>query len=283
MRSIADRLAELFSPERLLRYLADDLLPDLLVAVLTFAAFYLLWRLLRRAANGVLARTALDTTARRFVETVLKYVILTVGGVTALGQLGVNTGSMLASLGVAGLTIGFAAKDALSNIISGIFIFWDRPFVIGDHIEIGGQYGTVEAITMRSTRVVTPDGRMLAIPNTEIVNSIVASYTNFPHLRLDVGVTVAVTENLGRIRELLLGLVRDPPCYLKDPAPRLVVTELNDYNVALELRVWIDDEREHVARRFELREEMFATLTEAGVEMPFQTFTLTPVTVNRGS
>ena len=97
--------------------------------------------------------------------TAVKYTVLTVGVVSALGQVGINTGSLLASLGIAGLTIGFAARDALSNIISGIFIFWDRPFVIGDLIEVNSQYGRVDRITLRSTRVVTVDGRMLAIPN----------------------------------------------------------------------------------------------------------------------
>ncbi len=116
----------------------------------------------------------------------LKYVILSIALVSALNQVGVHTGSLLASLGVLGLTIGFAARDALSNVISGIFIFWDRPFVIGDLVEIEDKYGRVQAITMRSTRVVTPDGKMLAIPNNTIVNSTVASYTNFPHLRLDI-------------------------------------------------------------------------------------------------
>jgi small conductance mechanosensitive channel len=83
----------------------------------------------------------------------------------------------LASLGIAGLTLGFAAKDTLSNVISGLFIFWDRPFVVGDLIEMDGKYGRVEDITLRSTRVVTPDGKMLAIPNSAIVNSSVWSRT----------------------------------------------------------------------------------------------------------
>ena len=87
-------------------------------------------------------------------------------------------------------------------MISGLFIFWDRPFVIGDFVEVGGQYGRVESITMRSTRVVTSDGRMLAVPNSLVVNTTLASYTNFPHLRLDVSFTVGVTENLQRVRGL---------------------------------------------------------------------------------
>jgi len=171
--------------------------PNLLSAIIIMVLFWATWRVARRGADAVIRRTKLDPTAANFVQTVIKYVLLTIGGVTSLGKVGVNTASILTSLGVAGLTIGFAAKDALSNMISGLFIFWDRPFVIGDLVEIGGEYGRVESITIRSTRVVTPDGRMLAVPNSTVVNTTVASYTNFPHLRLDVAFTVVLPKTWG--------------------------------------------------------------------------------------
>jgi small conductance mechanosensitive channel len=134
---------------------------------------------------------------------------------------------------------------------------------------------------MRSTRVVTVDGKMLAIPNSQIVNSSVASYTNFPNLRLDVDFTVAVTENLGRIRALLLEMVEDDERFLAEPEPTVVVTALNDYNVAMCLRVWLEDERKHITVRFEVREKLFETLREAGVDMPYETFAFTPVQIEK--
>ncbi|MCA9558805.1 MAG: mechanosensitive ion channel family protein [Myxococcales bacterium] len=275
MGEVLDRLADRFGPEAIAAWLSAKL-PDLLVALATFAVFYLLWRLVDRAIKVVAHRTAADITARSFIEATAKYVLLTVGTVAALGQVGIDTASIIASLGILGLTIGFAARDALSNIISGIFIFWDRPFVLGDLVEIDGHYGRVDAITMRSTRVVTVDGRMLAIPNNAVVNSTVASYTNFPHLRLDVDVTVGTGEDLGRVRRLLLAVVEGDARYLTEPAPAVVVTALNDYNVAVQLRAWIDDERQHTALRVELRERMFEALRGADVEMPFETFSVDP-------
>jgi len=276
--TIVERLQEQFSIERIGGYLAGDLIPNLIVAAVTFFVFYILWRLLKRGLR-YLEETNLDETARSFVEQVVKYVVFTIGVVSALGQMGVDTSSILASLGVAGLTIGFAAKDTLSNLISGIFIFWDRPFVVDDLIEIGGEYGRVEEITMRSTRVVTNDGRMLAIPNSTIVNSTVASYTNFPNLRIEVDVTVGVEEDLGRIRKLLLELVEDDERFLATPKPAVVATALNDYNVALQLRGWLEDEREHISVRFEMRERIFECLRQAGVEMPYETLQLAPMQV----
>lgn len=274
MQEIIERLRELFSPTRIAAYLVDELLPDLVVAAVTLVAAWLAWRLLARASSAVLRKSELDQTAQTFIQTILQYTLLAIGVVTALAQLGVDTGSLLASLGVVGLTIGFAARDTLSNVISGLFIFWDRPFVISDLVEIEGAYGRVESITMRSTRVVTVDGRMLAIPNSQIVNSVVASYTNFPSLRLDIGFTVGVGEDLGRVREAALAVIRGDGRYLSEPAPAVVVTELNDYNVALELRVWLDNEREHLSARSQLREQLFEALRAAQVDMPYETLAI---------
>ena len=274
MKAALDRIWERFDLVNLLERFFLSFLPDALVAAVTFTAFYLLWRGANRAAMVVLRKTDMVPTGARFIQMVLRFAVLMVGAVTALAQLGINTGSLLASLGVAGLTIGFAARDALSNIISGLFIFWDRPFVIGDLIEVDNRYGRVQTITMRSTRVVTPDGKMLAVPNATIVNTTVASYTNFPHLRLDIGVTVGTGEDLGRVRRLLLDMVAGDTRLMPEPAPAVVVTALNDYNVSLELRVWLRSEAEHLSVRPEIRERVFETLRRAGVEMPFQTFTV---------
>ncbi|NNM35274.1 MAG: mechanosensitive ion channel family protein [Gemmatimonadetes bacterium] len=270
LAAIAARFREMFSPELLASSVASWG-ENLLFAVLTFLVYYALWRIVPILLVPVLKRLDVDATGRSFFQTTARVVILTLGLVAALGELGINTASLITSLGVAGLTIGFAARDALSNIISGVFIFWDRPFVLGDLIEIKDKYGRVDRITLRSTRVVTVEGKMLAIPNAEVVNSTVASYTNFPHLRLDVSVTIGVAEDLGRVRELLLGVVRGDDDFMEEPAPELVVNEINDYNLLVTLRAWLRDERQHIGKRFQLRERAFEALRTAGVDMPNET------------
>ena len=277
--SIVTRLQEIFNPEILGGQIAEGV-SNLIVGLAIFLAFYLLWRILMLIMRRTLRKSTMDETSYSFVETAVKYTVLIIGLVSALDSVGVNTGALLTSLGIVGVTIGFAARDSLSNFISGIIIFIDRPFVIGDLVEIEDKYGRVSEITLRSTRVVTADGRMLAVPNTEIVNKTVASYTNFPNLRLDIPVTIAVDEDIEKTRQLLLGLVDGDPKYLKEPAPRVIVTALNDYNIALELQAWLKDERQHVEKRSELREKVFEVLNGAGVEMPFQIVQLAPVQVN---
>ncbi len=276
--SLVDRFAEAFDPAPLVQA-ASLWLPNLLIAAVTTFGFWLLGRILARAIDGLGKRSRIDATALSFLHGTTRLVVLTLGTVTVLSQIGVDVSGLITGLGVAGLTIGFAARDTLSNIISGVFIFWDRPFVIGDLVDVDGRYGRVEEITMRSTRIITVDGRMLAIPNATIVNSVVASYTNFPHLRIDVDVTVDVSSDIGRCREILLGLVDDPEVWMSEPAPVVVVTELGDYFVRLEVRAWVHNERDHIKRRMGLREAIFHAFNQAGVNMPYETIQLRPVLV----
>jgi small conductance mechanosensitive channel len=212
-----------------------------------------------------------DETSNIFIRSAIKYGLLVMAIVSGMAAAGINTSALLASLGIAGFTIGFAAKDAFSNLISGFLIYMDRPFVIGDLVEIEDNYGTVDQITLRSTRIITSDGKMLAVPNADIINKTVASYTNFPHLRLDIEATVGVEEDIGQVRQVMLEQVVGDPAFLDEPPPRVVVTQLNDYNVAVELQAWLDNERDHVIQRSGLRERVFEALNEAGIDMPYET------------
>ncbi|APD47946.1 MULTISPECIES: mechanosensitive ion channel family protein [unclassified Synechococcus] len=266
------------------RQMAENVLnwiPNAASAAGILFAYWVVWGLVRRSVKYAALRANLDRTALDFLLTILKYAILSLGVVMALGRLGINTTSLLASIGIAGITVGFAAKDVISNMISGLFIFWDRPFVLGDLVEVGGHYGRVESITMRSTRVVTPDGKMLAVPNSVVINTTVASYTNFPHLRIDIPFAVAVQENLGRVRSILLSMCHQNISLLDEPAPAVIVTDLNDYNVGMQLQVWLDDEEQHIVVRQQLYEQVFEALRKAGVDMPFQTLSLTSVEIER--
>lgn len=272
---VKNQLSENFNVDRLESWFLQNF-SGMVVALVYLLFFSLLWMVVSRSLRLIFKRVKLDATAASFVQEVLKYAIFCIGLLAALGALGINTTSILASLGVAGLTLGFAAKDTLSNIIAGIFIFWDRPFTTGDLVEIDGVYGRVEEITLRSTRIVTVDGKMVAIPNTNIVNDKVVSYTNFPHLRLDIDVTIGVEEDIDAVRELLLKAMERTQKYMSEPAPQVVLTALNDYNLALQVSAWISEERQHIQERFALRELVFNTLRTAGVEMPYETLAIQP-------
>lgn len=281
LQNIAIQLKQIFAPENLGTLFAQ-IFTKVVIGIVIMVVFYFGWRIAQIVMRMIFRRSGTNEMTSTFLLTLAKYSLLIIGLVTALDSAGIKVSAVLASLGIAGLTIGFAARDSLSNIIAGVLIFIDRPFVIGDLVEIEGFYGEVDKITLRSTRIVTSDGKMLAVPNTEIINKTVASYTNFPHLRIDIPVTVAVTEDIEKARQILLHLVNDKSIFLDKPQPRVVVKTLNDYNVELELQAWIQDERQHEAQRYELRERVFNALNAAGIEMPFETFTINSQTATSG-
>lgn len=278
LKEISQKLSEVFDPESIGALLAQGII-NLFLLIAVFTAFYVFWKGLYWVLQPIFRKSKMDETTTIFTNSIIKYGILIFGLITALDTVGIKTSAVLASLGIVGLTIGFAARDSLSNLISGLIIFLDRPFVIGDLVEVDGKYGRVDRITLRSTRIVTVDGKMLAVPNLDVVNKTVASYTNFPHLRIDVQVTVGVNEDLDKARAILLKLVEDGTIYMKSPEPSVVVQQLHDYNVLLELRVWIDDERDHIARRFKLREDIFKAFNSANVKMPYETIQLAPFNI----
>jgi len=275
-QNVFAELAQVFQPDQLGTILGEWLV-QLTSAVVVYLIFYLLWLLVSRIVISILRRSHQDETTRVFIRTIVKYTILIIGGLTALKVAGLDISAVLASLGIAGITIGFAARDAFSNLISGLLIFLDRPFVIGDLIEVGENYGRVDQITLRSTRIVTPDGRMLAVPNAEMINKTVASYTNFPNLRLDMNFTIGVNENIHQVRKLILDSISGDQDLLTDPEPRVLVTALNDYNIELELRVWLKNERVHVGKRADLREMLFNILRSAEIDMPYETIQITGI------
>ncbi len=273
MQQILERLREIFSVNRIANSIAH-FTPRLLIALIIFAFFYLCYRLLRFLLARVTRRAGVEPTATTFLLVALKYVVLIVGLVMALEELGLDVTTILEGIGIIGIALGFAAKDTLSNIIAGFFLFWDKPFVIGDLIEVSDEYGEVREITLRSTRIVTVDGKLISIPNSVIVNTKVRSYTMSPHLRLDIDVTIGVNEKITAAREVILGIVRGDPRFLTDPPAAVVVKTLGDYFVKLTLEVWLRDPRIHIPVREELREGIKNALDSAGIVMPYETIEL---------
>lgn len=256
MNKIWIKLQERFNPESASAWIYDYT-PNILTALLTFVIFWLLWKAMNRALEFAIKETSIDATLSGFFKGVLKYLVIGTGLFSALSELGVNTSSILASLGVVGMTIGFAAKDTLSNLISGIFIFWDRPFVVGDIVEIGSQYGKVSAVTLRSTRVVTPDGKMIAFPNSTVINSAVISYTNYPHLQITTEFTFPSSLDLEKVRKQFVNLIASNSLFMQQPIPEVNLKIADAQKAILKFSVWIEDETKHINLENILKETVF--------------------------
>jgi small conductance mechanosensitive channel len=244
-------------------------LPRLFAAGLLMAFFWGLFRLTRATFSHVLARAGFEHALIGMLLNVYRFSLMTFGIVMAAGQLGINVGAALAGLGVVGLTVGFAAKDTLSNIMAGFLIFWDKPFHVGDWVSLGGSEGQVAEITMRTTRLRTRNNTWIIIPNEAVINQVLVNHSTNGQTRLEVPVGIAYKEEIGAARRAILGAMESVDGLMRDPAPVVVVNSLGDSSVDLLIQVWIPDAEAEKPVFFRVLEAAKVALDEAGIEIPF--------------
>ena len=190
-------------------------------------------------------------------------------GTVVLDQLGVNIAVLIGGIGIAGIVAGFAARDSLENFIAGVTVLVDKPFGVGDYIKVDDQYGQVDEITLRSTRLRTVRNRIMVLPNTEMIKEKVMNHTKRNVLRLDIPFGIAYKERPDEAREVLLPIVEDDDRILSDPSPTAVVTEMDDSSVNMLLRFYLRDPSQEVPMRWEYTEKVRETLRDADIEIPF--------------
>jgi len=257
-----------------LRDRAIDFLPSLGAALVVLIVAFLLYRVTAGILRGLLRRTHADSAVQDIVLRLVKFLVFAFALVMAAGQLGFQVGSVLAGLGIVGLTVGLAAQDSLANLVAGITILWDRPFHIGDNVTIAGTYGQVRQIGLRTTRLLTVDQVDAILPNKMVINEKILNHTLTPQLRLNVPVGIGYDADIGAARQALLAAVAGHPQLAEDPKPKVVVKELGDSAVQLELRAWLRDPHKEREVFCELLELAKVTLDQAGIEMPFPQRTL---------
>ncbi len=244
--------------------------PQLVAAVLVLAAFWLLFRVTRRPLRAVLLKADFqETLVRLMVDNLYRYALMIVGLVMAASQLGINVAAALAGIGIAGIALGFAAQDSVANVISGILIFWDKPFIVGDWIKVEGEYGRVSDITLRTTRIRTNRNTWVVIPNKTIIDAVLENFSKKGELRLDIPVGIAYKEDIRAARAVLLDAVRSLPDVMTQPEPDVVVESLGDSSVNLLVRVWIERADALPRGTAAVVEAAKLSLDAAGIQIPF--------------
>jgi len=196
--------------------------------------------------------------------------------VIALDILGINVMPFIAGAGVAGVAIGFAAKDTLSNLIAGVLLIVDRPFEIGDRIEVwdaprgSATWGDVIDIGLRATKIRTTDNIVIVIPNNKIMTRDIINYTLISDsIRVRINVGIAYDADVRKASDILIGLAKDVPWASKNPPPKVVVRNFGDSAVDLQLRIWIDDARQRMNTISTITDRTKTAFDEAGIEIPF--------------
>lgn len=247
-----------------------EFLPQLAIAILLLLGAVILFRVTRPVLASVLNRAHFQAALiDLLVDKIYRYAIIGIGLIMAIDQLGVNVTAALAGVGVVGIAIGFAAQDSVANVISGIVIFWDKPFVVGDWIETEDEYGQVTNITLRTTRIRTPRNTYVVIPNKRVIDEVLENFSQHGELRVEVIVGIAYKENIAQAREVILAAVKQIKDVLAEPAPDVVVDELADSSVNLKVRAWIADAGNQRPTQFRLLEASKVALDEAGIQIPF--------------
>jgi len=244
--------------------------PNLVAALAILFGFWLLSRLTRPPLKAALRRADFSRALTALlVDSVYRITLLAIGLVMAAGQLGINVTAALASFGVAGIAVGFAAQDALANTIAGFMIFWDKPFQVGDFISVSDEYGEVKDITLRTTRIRTPDNTYVVIPNKGIIDDVLVNHSMYGETRLNVPVGIAYKEEIAAARGVLVEAAKGVDGVLQEPPPQVTVSELGSSSVDLKVRVWIATAQEERPVFFRVLECCKVALDEAGIEIPF--------------
>jgi small-conductance mechanosensitive channel len=232
-------------------------------------AFIGLWvaRWLSRLLDRLMREFAVEEIMRNFLRNLAYAIALVIVFIAALDFAGVPTTSLLAVLGAAGLAIGLALKDSLSNIASGVMLIVLRPFHTGDSVQIAGLEGVVESVRIFQTRMHTADNRLIILPNSQITAAPIINYTVLGERRVDTSVPMAFGEDLPALRAALLAIAAGNPRIHPAPKPEVVVTALGEGTVSVQLRAWVGS-RDFAATQAELLEAVLADYTRRGTKLP---------------
>ena len=222
------------------------------------------------------SETALDQTALPMVNRFVRFIVIAIGILLAMTHLGLQIAPLLAGAGVAGLALSLAAKDTLSNLIAGVLLIMDRPFQVGDRIELWnapretGTWGDVIEIGLRATKIRNPDNLVVVVPNNEIMRRDIINYTmSGEDIRLRIPFSCAYESDIERAKVLLKEAANEVQGVKLDPAPIVIVRGFGPSEVNLQLRVWIQEARNRRRIADEITEKSMVKFAEAGIEIPY--------------
>lgn len=258
-------------PAQIQFYLNTYVIPwglRLLTAALVFVVGRWLAKLIIRLMHRGMDRARIDPTLSKFIGSISYSVLLLSVVIASLDRLGVNTTSLLALLGAAGLAVGLALKDSLSNFSAGVMLIIFRPFKVGDFIEAAGTAGKVEHVQVFSTVLTTPDNREITVPNGAIFSGTIVNVSARATRRIDMVFGIGYSDDIDKARSLIMQAMSKDNRILPDPAPSVSLAELADSSVNFNVRPWVNS-ADYWAVRSDLLEKIKAAFDKNGISIPF--------------
>ena len=209
-----------------------------------------------------------DVTLGKFVASLTYVALMAFIIIAAMGQLGIETASLVAILAAAGLAIGLALQGSLANFASGVMLIIFRPLKVGDFVEAGGATGTVREIGIFTSILSSPDNKKIYVPNANLTGANIINYSAFGTRRIDLVAGVSYGDSLDLVKATLEQILAEDDRILTDPAPTIAVLELADSSVNFAVRPWVKEE-DYWDVRFDTQEKIKQRFDEKEISIPF--------------
>jgi small-conductance mechanosensitive channel len=198
-------------------------------------------RLIRSIAKRIV-KDRLSPQSEQLVVRSVYYVAILILLITLLNEFGFRLSAILGAAGIFGVAIGFASQTSFSNIISGIFLISEKPFQVGDVVQVSSNIGTIESIDLLSIKLKTPDNRYIRVPNETMIKTEVINITRYPIRRLDIYVSVSYNDNLEKVKTVFMDIIANEPLALKEPAPLFSIEKFDESGIKILYGVWVNKE-----------------------------------------
>ena len=225
-------------------------------------------KIIIKIISSALERSNTEDTVRIFVTNLLNTLLMIVVFIAAINQLGIQTTSIIAVLGAAGLAIGLALQGSLSNFAAGILIVIYRPYKVGDYIQADNHLGTVDDIQIFSTVLRTPDNKIVVVPNGSIMNGSIVNFSHQKERRIDIVIGCSYDDDIDKVKEVLADVLSKDERILKEPKPRIALSELADSSVNFIVRPWVKN-AEYLDVLYSLLEEIKKRFDQEGISIPY--------------
>lgn len=257
--------------EGLLRQAPDLIMTyglKILFAIIIFFVGKYFASLTQKLVGKLLNSRKVDSTVVSFVANLAWAIVFVFTIIATLGQIGVQTASLVAVIGAAGLAVGLALQGSLANFASGVLMVLFRPCRVGDYIEAAGIAGTVDEITIFSTKLRTPDNKVIVAPNSAIMNGTITNYSASENRRIDFLIGVSYTADIALTKKVLTDILDNNQYVLKNPSYMVGLSELGNSSINFVVRPWVKT-ADYWTAYFDILEQIKNALDAANIEIPF--------------
>lgn len=251
--------------------LAQYILPwgkNIIFAILIYIIGRMIAKMVLSLVMKALNKTKKDPMLLKFIESIFSALLLLIVVIAALSQLGVDTTSLIALIGAAGLAIGLSLQDSLKNFAAGVMILVFKPFRAGDYVNAAGVEGTVKEISVFTMVLHTPDNKEVIVPNGSILAGPIVNFSSQETRRVDMVFGVDYADDLRKAKSIIEKVLADNPKVLKDPAPVVAVAALADSSVNINVRPWVNN-ADYWAVYSEVHEAIKIAFDAEGITIPF--------------